>query len=80
MGLDTKAYWLTDRQSQCDFDFDFDWQFSWKWEESPWSVMAEEDEMCQVLSCQGSEWSESSEVHEEEFLWVIVIYCDYEWL
>jgi hypothetical protein len=22
MGLDTKAYWLTDRQSQCDFDFD----------------------------------------------------------
>jgi hypothetical protein len=40
MGLDTKTYWLTDRQSQCDFDFDFDlslddwervegWQFSW---------------------------------------------------
>jgi hypothetical protein len=25
---DTKTYWLTDRQSQCDFDFD--WQFSWK--------------------------------------------------
>jgi hypothetical protein len=24
MGLDTKIYWLTDRQSQCDFDFDFD--------------------------------------------------------
>jgi hypothetical protein len=23
MGLDTKAYWLTDRQSQCDFEFDF---------------------------------------------------------
>jgi hypothetical protein len=23
MGLDTKIYWLTDRQSQCDFDFDF---------------------------------------------------------
>jgi hypothetical protein len=22
--LDTKTYWLTDRQSQCDFDFDFD--------------------------------------------------------
>jgi hypothetical protein len=22
MGLDTKTYWLTDRQSQCDFDFD----------------------------------------------------------
>jgi hypothetical protein len=24
MGLDAKTYWLTDRQSQCDFDFDFD--------------------------------------------------------
>jgi hypothetical protein len=24
MGLDTKTYWLSDRQSQCDFDFDFD--------------------------------------------------------
>jgi hypothetical protein len=22
MWLDTKTYWLTDRQSQCDFDFD----------------------------------------------------------
>jgi hypothetical protein len=24
MGLDTKTYWLTGRQSQCDFHFDFD--------------------------------------------------------
>jgi hypothetical protein len=24
MGLDTKTYWLTDRQSQCDFDFDLE--------------------------------------------------------
>jgi hypothetical protein len=24
MGLDTKTYWLTDRQSQCDFDIGFD--------------------------------------------------------
>jgi hypothetical protein len=23
MELDTKTYWLTDRQSQCDFDFDY---------------------------------------------------------
>jgi hypothetical protein len=22
MGLDNQTYWLTDRQSQCDFDFD----------------------------------------------------------
>jgi hypothetical protein len=28
MGLDTKAYWLTDRQSQCNFDFDFDFDFT----------------------------------------------------
>jgi hypothetical protein len=27
MGLDTKTYWLTERQSQCDFDFDFDFDF-----------------------------------------------------
>jgi hypothetical protein len=26
VGLDTKTYWLTDRQSQCDFDFDFDFE------------------------------------------------------
>jgi hypothetical protein len=26
--LDTKTYWLTDRQSQCDFDFDFDYNWS----------------------------------------------------
>jgi hypothetical protein len=23
MGLDTKTYWLTDRQSQCDFDLKY---------------------------------------------------------
>jgi hypothetical protein len=28
MGLDTKTYWLTDRQSQCNFDFDFDFDAS----------------------------------------------------
>jgi hypothetical protein len=27
MGLDTKTYWLIDRQSQCDFEFDFDIDF-----------------------------------------------------
>jgi hypothetical protein len=26
MGLNTKIYWLTDRQSQCDFDFDFEFE------------------------------------------------------
>jgi hypothetical protein len=28
MELNIKTYWLTDRQSQCDFDFDFDFQKS----------------------------------------------------
>jgi hypothetical protein len=30
MGLDTKTYWLTDRQSQCDFEFDFDFDFDFE--------------------------------------------------
>jgi hypothetical protein len=33
MGLDTKTYWLTDRQSQCDFNFNFTTQLTeldWK--------------------------------------------------
>jgi hypothetical protein len=25
MVFDTKTYWLTDRQSQCDFDVDYQW-------------------------------------------------------
>jgi hypothetical protein len=28
MGLDTKTYWLTDRQSQCEFHFNFDLECS----------------------------------------------------
>jgi hypothetical protein len=31
MGLDTKTYWLTDRQSQCNFDFDFDFDKYMAW-------------------------------------------------
>jgi hypothetical protein len=27
MGLDAKTYWLSDRQSQCNFDFEFDFDF-----------------------------------------------------
>jgi hypothetical protein len=30
MGLDTKTYWLTDRQLQCDFDFAFDFELASK--------------------------------------------------
>jgi hypothetical protein len=32
MGLDTKTYWLTDRQSQCDFDFDLTEYDRWQTE------------------------------------------------
>jgi hypothetical protein len=34
MGLDTKTYWLTDRQSQYDFDFDSELEEleNWNWE------------------------------------------------
>jgi hypothetical protein len=28
--LDTKTYWLTDRQSQYDFDFDFDFDLTFR--------------------------------------------------
>jgi hypothetical protein len=43
MGLDTKNYSLTDRQSQCDFDFDFDRV-----------VVAESGESCfETPACQG---------------------------
>jgi hypothetical protein len=28
MGLGTKTYWLTDRQSQSDFDFHFDYEIN----------------------------------------------------
>jgi hypothetical protein len=45
-GLDTKTYWLTDRQSQCDFDFDLrEWCLSPSWsgtysvEPNRWSYM-----------------------------------------
>jgi hypothetical protein len=30
MGLDTKTYWLTDRQSQCDFDLTLTFKSSTK--------------------------------------------------
>jgi hypothetical protein len=45
MGLDTKTYWLTDRQSRCDFDFDLKW--SQKSEEEPEYERIQEDQMFQ---------------------------------
>jgi hypothetical protein len=44
MGLDTKTYWLTDRQSQCDFDFG-ELLEKWNWEfRSCKRVVVEEQE------------------------------------
>jgi hypothetical protein len=49
MGLDTKTYSMTDRQSQCDFDFDFDfgYEFSSEFsvEDSHGKFVIEEVEM-----------------------------------
>jgi hypothetical protein len=42
MVLDTKTYWLTDRQSQCDFDFDFDEAVSSQFSDSSWSEFTEQ--------------------------------------
>jgi hypothetical protein len=51
MGLDTKTYWLTDRQSQCDFDFEK-------------SFLCFEALACQDMSFGAEElnWVESSEL------------------
>jgi hypothetical protein len=37
MWLDTKTYWLTNRQSQCDFDFYFEWV--WELELENWDEL-----------------------------------------
>jgi hypothetical protein len=36
IGLDTKTYWLTDRQSQCDSDSDSDTPPLWSSGQSSW--------------------------------------------
>jgi hypothetical protein len=57
MGLDTKTYWLTDGQSQCDFDFDFDI-------EEYRTELSFETPACRVMSLGAEElnWVESSEL------------------
>jgi hypothetical protein len=39
--IDTKTYWLTDRQSQCDFDFDFG-------EKNWWSLLNRQSKMIEM--------------------------------
>jgi hypothetical protein len=70
MGLNTKTYWLTDRQSQCDFDFDFEF-------DSSSSVQQSRAESRQNWVSPGQSRKNGS---AEGLLWVTVIYCDYEWL
>jgi hypothetical protein len=58
MGLDTKTYWLTDRQSQCDFDFDFrdSLEMAEEWEIGVrWSPCAEERPLLEAATKQRSE-------------------------
>jgi hypothetical protein len=50
MGLDTKTYWLTDRQSQCNFDFDLvDREFcTGVCEEMTWALEAEKSPLLEA--------------------------------
>jgi hypothetical protein len=51
--------------------------------EFSWSVHSEVNEMSQTASCQESDqdWvSPRKKGSAEDLLWVIAIYCDYEWL
>jgi hypothetical protein len=65
MGLDTKTYWLTDRQSQCNFDFDFDLQPSRvvEREESSFGKPTFRD---MSLGAEKLNWVESSELAAAE--------------
>jgi hypothetical protein len=57
MGLDTKTYWLTDRQSQCDFDFDLtqlvSGQFSKSLYREDFEVWIGEDVKCELKALFG---------------------------
>jgi hypothetical protein len=65
MGLDAKTYWLTDRQSHCDFDFDFDFgsrvEFIRKW----------------FFACYSSQWKRRRSWSSEEWSEPqAAIYCE----
>jgi hypothetical protein len=45
MRLDTKNYWLTDRQLQCDFDF---WLWIWLLRESPETALRKVGDSCEM--------------------------------
>jgi hypothetical protein len=79
MGLDTKTYCLTDRQSQCDFDFDFElirviWSssvsvqmFNWQTENSPLKTATE------CSSCEDLVWFEDFTCATVQWYWECVI-------
>jgi hypothetical protein len=48
MGLDSKSYWLTDRQSQCNFDFDYERVLRRQLEE--WEVCVRWSPACEDVS------------------------------
>jgi hypothetical protein len=61
--LDTKTYWLTDCQSQCDFDFDFDSE-TVTMQQQPSAVSQWIVSMWLVATSADREITESSEVQQ----------------
>jgi hypothetical protein len=59
MGLDTKTYWLTDCQSQCDFDFDFDFDLQLLREQLRFS-------RCELLLLEVGSWDRGHFGNSEE--------------
>jgi hypothetical protein len=52
MGLDTKTYWLTDRQLQCDFDFELTSLEFWSSTGTAvWPEEKLEDLVCDIYMC-----------------------------
>jgi hypothetical protein len=90
MGLDTKTYWLTDRQSQRDFDFDFDIDSFIQEDEfvSDSSYVIRNSFVKQKWVIRKSGPSQSQQKTRGEgsrsgpasshWLWAVVIDCDYE--
>jgi hypothetical protein len=69
MGLDTKTYWLTDRQSQCNFNFNFN-----QLDRREWRVSSEQRNQSKVDAGQKRSRTVKSEVIPEDKSLVNVLY------
>jgi hypothetical protein len=72
MGLDTKTYWLTDRQSQCDFDFDLTCSSSSSSSSSS-SCCRHQSEICERFFI---EIRETVVVQKKFNVWAVIINCN----